>query len=113
MQTMRSQTGIIKMRERKEPAERKQEILEVAIKLAKDIGYSHLTRNEVARQANVAYGLVTAYFKNIDNLKRSVIKEAIKQEIIQIIAQALAHKEPLTNKLNPNLREKVIRYLSK
>lgn len=101
------------MRERKIPAERKQELLEVAIELAKEVGYSHLTRNGIARKAGVAYGLVTAYFKNIDNLKRLVIKESIKQEILPIIAQALARKESLTNRLDPNLREKVIRYLSK
>lgn len=101
------------MRERKQPTERKQELLEVAIELAKEIGYSHLTRNGIARKAGVAYGLVTTYFKNIDNLKKSVIKESIKLEILPIIAQAIAHNEPLTNRLDPCLREKVIRYLSR
>ena len=101
------------MRTRKIPTERKQELLEVAIQLAKEEGYSHITRNEIARRAGVAYGLVSSYFKSIDNLKKLVIKEAIKQEIVQIVAQALAHKEPLTKKLDPSLREKVIRYLSK
>jgi AcrR family transcriptional regulator len=101
------------MRERKEPAERKQELLEVAIHLAKEVGYSHITRNEVARRAGVAYGLVTLYFKTIENLKRLVVKEAIKREIVQILAQALARKETLTRKLNPDLLEKVIRHLSK
>lgn len=101
------------MRERKEPTERKQELLEVAIQLAKEEGYSHITRNEIARRASVAYGLVTSYFKSIDNLKKLVVKEAIKKEIVQIVAQALARKEPLTRKLDPSLREKVIRYLSK
>jgi AcrR family transcriptional regulator len=101
------------MRERKDPTERKQELLEVAIHLAKETGYSHITRNEIARRAGVAYGLVTSYFKTIDNLKKMVVKEAIKQEIVQIIAEALARKEPLTRRLTPALREKVIRYLSK
>jgi len=101
------------MRERKEPSERKQELLEVAIQLAKEEGYSHITRNEIARRAGVAYGLVTSYFKSIENLKRLVIKEAIRLEIVQIVAQALARKEPLTRRLDPSLREKVIRYLSK
>lgn len=101
------------MRTRKLPTERKQELLEVAIQLAKEEGYSHITRNEIARRAGVAYGLVTSYFKTIDNLKKMVVKEAIKQEIVQILAEALARKEPLTRRLSPALREKVIRYLSK
>jgi len=101
------------MRERKLPTERKGELLSVAIDLSKEIGYSHITRDGVAKRAGVSYGLVTRYFQSIDNLKHLVMKQAISDEIVEIIAQGMVLNDPLTKKLDSKLRAKVILYLSK
>ncbi len=101
------------MRNRKEPEERKREILEAAIELSKKIGYSHITRDGVAEQAGTSYALVSVYFGTIENLKIEVLKEAIKKEVLEIIAQGLARKETLTARLPLKLKRKVLQYLSK
>jgi AcrR family transcriptional regulator len=101
------------MRCRKQPKERKDQLLTEALILSKELGYSHITRDGVANRAGVSYGLVTRYFDSIDNLKRLVMKKAIKEEVVEIIAQGLVRKDPLTKKLNPQLKAKVLLYLSK
>jgi AcrR family transcriptional regulator len=101
------------MRYRKLQTERKVELLSIAIDLSKEIGYSHITRDGVAKRAGVSYGLVTHYFQSIENLKNLVMEQAISEEIVEIIAQGMVLKDPLTNKLNPQLKEKVLSYLSK
>lgn len=102
-----------KMRERKLPKERKKELLSEAVELSKELGYSHITRDGIAKKAKVSYGLVTRYFQSMDNLRRLVLKEAIRTEILEIIAQGLVRKDPLTRRLTPELKERVLTYLSK
>lgn len=101
------------MRSRKEPEERKQQILKVAMQMSKRMGYSHITRDGVAECAGVSNALVSYYFDTIDALKKEVLKEAIKLEVVQIIAQGIAQKDPNTAKLPPALKRKVVKYLSK
>jgi AcrR family transcriptional regulator len=101
------------MRSRKEPEQRKQEILNAAIELSKEIGYSHITRDGVAERAGTSYALVSVYYGTIDNLKSEVLKEAIKQEILEIIGQGLARKDKQTARLPLKLKRKVLQYLSK
>ncbi len=108
-----AKTAENKMRERKLPDDRKNELLTEAVELSKEIGYSHITRDGVAERAGVSYGLVTRYFQSMDNLRRLVLKEAIRTEVLEIIAQGLVRKDPLTKRLPPQLKEKVLLYLSK
>ena len=111
--TRYAKTAENKMRERKQPNERKNELLSEAIKLAKEVGYSHITRDGVAERAGVSYGLVTRYFQSIDNLKCLVLKKAIQDEVLEIIAQGLVRKDPLLRRLSPELKNRVLMYLSK
>ena len=80
-------------RERKDPKTRKAAILGHAIGLAKEVGYSHITRDEVASRAGVAGGLVTFYFKSMDRLKREIMREAVRLAHFDIVLQGLAAKD--------------------
>ena len=76
--------------ERLDPKARKAAILAEAVQLAQEIGYTHITRDEVAERAGVAIGLVTYYFKNMDRLKREIMREAITLKHHVILLQGLA-----------------------
>ena len=67
---------------RLDPEHRKQQILEAAIALAKEEGYYSLGLRNVARSAKCSPGLVLNYFGSVLELQSSVMKEAIKKEII-------------------------------
>jgi hypothetical protein len=71
------------------PGLRKEQILNVAIDLARNDGYHNLTRDGIAEQAGVSMGLVTRYFETMAQLKRAVMQAAIHREIPEIIAQGL------------------------
>jgi len=101
------------MRLRKKPEERKKELLQNAIELSIEHGYIYITREMLANYSNVSEALINNYFGTIDNLKSEIVLEAIKEEIPQIILQALVLNDPLAARITPKLRKKAARYLSK
>lgn len=118
----------MKKRTRLDPVDRKQEILNAAMRLSSKIGYSSITRSAVAKEAGIADRLVSYYFNTVFQLKKSVIKSAILRaesysliaekdlqdasiqikDELSIIAQALAIKDPLAIKISETLKEKII-----
>lgn len=96
---------------RLKPEERKEQILEAAIKLAKREGYNNIRRDDVAAAANVSMGLVNAYFKTIKQLKRAVMRAAIHREILEIIAQGMLAKDNLVAKISDDLKQRAANHL--
>ena len=101
------------MRLRKKPEERKKELLQNAIELSIEHGYIYITREMLANYSDVSEALINNYFGTIDNLKSEIVLEAIKEEIPQIILQALVLNDPLATRITPKIRKKAARYLSK
>lgn len=94
------------------PEVRKQHILKEAIKLSIKIGYNKITRDGIAEHTKVTSSLIARYYPTMDDVRRAVIEEAIKNEIVEILAQGLALKDPLTLKINKRLKRKVLSRLS-
>jgi DNA-binding transcriptional regulator YbjK len=97
----------MKERERKDPQERKEQILQAGIKLAIRHGYHAVTREDVAREVSVSVGLVSKYFFTMAQFKRVILSAAIDRGIVEIIAQGISLHDPLTSKLTPALRNKI------
>ena len=76
---------------RANPALRKDNILNVAVAMAKVSAYNKLTRDKIAEGAGVSTGLVTSYFGTMGQLKTAIMRRAVKQGIAGIIAQGLAN----------------------
>jgi DNA-binding transcriptional regulator YbjK len=91
---------------RANPILRRDHILQVAIKIARTIGYQKVTRGIIAESAGVSTGLVTHYFKTMPQLKRAIMRTAIAQEIPEIIAQGLINNDKHAIKASPELRAK-------
>jgi DNA-binding transcriptional regulator YbjK len=62
------------------PEQRKAQIVAQGVILARQIGIKEVTRNEVARLADISFGLVNRYFKSLGSLK-TAIRKRIKEEI--------------------------------
>lgn len=69
---------------------RKDHILRVALKIAKEDGYTNVTRNELSDKAKVSPGLVTYYFSSMIQLKRAIMRAAVEHKIPEIVAQGLS-----------------------
>jgi len=78
---------------RANPELRKEYILNAALIVAKTKGYNKLTKPAIAENAGTSVSLVGYYFPTMPQLKRAVMRAAIAQGIIEIIANGLANKD--------------------
>lgn len=74
--------------------ERRAEILEAAVRVAARGHYMHTTRQQIADEIGVTGALVQHYFGTMKKLRRAVVRKAIKDENLIVIAQALLARDP-------------------
>lgn len=89
-------------------AERRTAILTAGLFLAERENYKAITRDGVADVAGVAAGSVNHEFGTIEDLRRAVVAEAIAQECLPVIAQAVVDGHPLTAELDPDLKKRAL-----
>lgn len=89
---------------RANPGLRRDHILNVAIEMAKVKGYHKITRDGVADSAGVSMGLVTRYFGTMNQLRKAVMRSAVKQGIPEIVAQGLANGDDHAKKASAELK---------
>jgi AcrR family transcriptional regulator len=82
------------MKRNNDTAMRKASILEAAVKVAERAGYTHMTRQAVADCAGVSGPLVQHYFGTMAKLRRAVMRKAIRDKVLIVIAQGLVACEP-------------------
>ncbi len=69
---------------------RKASVLEAAIVVAEKIGFANMRTKDIAEQAQCGYGTVTLYWSTMGQLRRAVMRAAIQQRKLRIIAVGLA-----------------------
>ena len=94
------------------PKVRKQEILIAAVECTQHHGINGLRRDAVAERAGVANGLVTRYFNTMTQLKHAVVRYAVHNEILGIIAEGLALRDPEACKASEELKKKAVASLN-
>jgi len=99
-------------RTRKDPEDRKAQIIDAALIVAKEVGYEKVTRDRVAAQANVSTGCISLHFSPIDLLKNAVMKHAVKREVVEVVAQGLANRHPAAMKAPQKLKERAVKQLT-
>lgn len=99
-------------RRRADPTMRKKQIINVALDLSKVDGYHKIGREDIATAAGVSPALVSKYFGTLNQLRRSIIRAAIKQEIPEIIAQGIANRDDHVKNITDELKQKALRILT-
>lgn len=92
--------------------QRRTELLDVALKLAERLGADKITHDCVAERAGVARSLVAHYFGTATQLRRDVMRAAVKQRLVVIVARGLALRDPHAGKADEALREECSAYLA-
>lgn len=87
------------------PAERKTQLIAAAVRVAARDGYANMTREAVALAADVSPGLVSRYLGTMIALRRTVMRAAVKQGVVRVIAQGLAARDPYALKAPDSLRQ--------
>jgi AcrR family transcriptional regulator len=100
------------MRVRKHKKIRKDMVLCTAIEMALKVGYQHLIRDEVAKEAGISGSLVNKYFGTIEKLKKEVLRAAIEKGIIEIVAQGLGMRDPDAMKAPEEIKQKAYSFMT-
>ena len=94
------------------PDDRKVELFEHALDISSSTGYMQLTRKAIADRSQVSEGLVTHYFGTMENLRRDIMRAAIKRELLPILAQGLAMRDKHALKAPAELQKKAATSIS-
>jgi len=98
-------------KKRLQPEQRKEDILTAAVELAEKVGFQNITRDAIADHAGVSFGLVTRYFGTMTQLKGDVMRRAIKQENLPIVADGIACRDSRALKVPESLRRSAVSYM--
>ena len=100
-------------KKRLQPDDRKQQILDAAIKVAgRPGGWGKLTRDAVAREAQCAESLVSKYFGTMIAFRRSIMRAAIQARNLAVVAQGLAAGDTNAQKAPPELKAAAVETLT-
>ena len=90
--------------ERLEPQVRRDQILAAALSLAKTHGYTNITRKQITEKAGCSPRLLNYYYTTMPQLRRDVMRAAIDQKVLKVIAQGLTAKDPHALKVSDELK---------
>lgn len=93
------------MTKRIEPDVRSGQLLDIAVNLAAAEGWQTLTREAIARAAGVSAGLVSARLGTMAELRRSVMRAAVRQRIVRVVAEGLVAGDKHARKADQELKE--------
>lgn len=97
--------------ERMDPKRRTDELLAVALRLAAAEGWRSITHADVARAAGVSQGLVVARLGTKTAMLRDVMRLAVREGTVAVVAEGLALKDKHALKADPELRERAARWV--
>lgn len=100
-----------KERTRLDPEARKTDILDVALKLARKIGYKSVTATELAKACDCGHPLIFYHFKSMMILKDAIMEEAVRLEDPIVLMQGLSDKNPIAVAAPDHLKQKAIKSL--
>ena len=86
------------------PALRRRQILEAAVLLATASNYAQITRQGIAETAGIAPTLISHHFGTMCQLRRALMRYAVQNEHLAVIAQGLAARDAQAQKASPGLQ---------
>jgi AcrR family transcriptional regulator len=92
--------------------QRTTDILAAALRVAERDGYTNLRRDAIAAEAGVTGGLVTIRLGSMTEIRRDVMRHAVKNCILRIVAEGLAIKDRHALKAGPELRAQAAAWLA-
>lgn len=91
---------------------RKEQIVDAALAIARDFGFSCMIRDNIANKLGVSSPLIQHHFGTMKQLRRAVVRKAIQDKCLPVLAQLIALRDPLVADLDSTVREQAIRSLA-
>ena len=96
------------MSKRLKPEIRKEAIVSVALRLAAATHYLQVQRKQIADELGVTPPALTYHFGTMEQLRRAVMRAAIEQGDLAVIAQGLVAQDKHAKKAPEALRRRAI-----
>ena len=93
---------------RLDPKERKAQVLAAALHVAARDGYTQMQRADIAARAKVSPARVSQLFNTMPQLRRAVMRHAVKVENHKVIAQGLAANDKHAIKAPENVKRAAV-----
>jgi AcrR family transcriptional regulator len=93
------------------PEVRTQELLRVAVQLARTTGYQHITREVIAQHAGVSPALISVRLGTMPAMRRSVMRAAIADGVLEVVGQGLAARDPHALKAPDELKRRALEHM--
>lgn len=99
------------MAKRQKPEVRRGEIMDAAVREAADMGILRATCEGIACRAGCSPQLVKHYYGTMTQLRRDLMRYAVRNELAHIVAQGLALRDTHALKAPKELKEKAAKWL--
>lgn len=86
--------------------ERVAQILAAALEISPSKGYNRITRDEIAKRAGIPPTLISYHCGTMPELRRDIMREAVRVGCLPVIAQGLAARDRHALKAPPELRQR-------
>ena len=86
------------------PALRRQHILDAAVILASSGNYQNITRQQIAETAGIAPTLISHHFSTMPQFRRALMRYAVQNRHLSVIAQGLAARDDQAQKAPAELQ---------
>lgn len=98
------------MRTRKPKADRQAEIINAAIDCAlhNNTGVRGIKRDDIAERIGVSPALVNVHFSTMEQLRRAVYRAAVRREVLKLVAQGIAERNPACTGADEALRRRAL-----
>lgn len=93
------------MTTRMNPKDRRIEILDAAMRVSRIHGYQNATRKDIADLAECSEALVSSYFGTMTQVRRTIMRAAVKQRDLTIVAQGIVANDSYALKAPLELRK--------
>lgn len=87
---------------------RKEAIIEEALRLSADTHYAQVQRKDIAAGLGVSPQALTHHFGTMNQLKRAVMRAAVAQENLQVIAQGIVSQDEHAKKAPEALQQRAL-----
>lgn len=82
-----------------------------AMFIAENEGFNNITREAIAQKGGVSTGAVSNAFGTMIKLKRTVMRHAIQDEVLSIIADGLGVRDKTAMKADSHIKKKALQTL--
>lgn len=93
--------------------DRDNRILDAALRLAEADHYNFITREAVAREADVSPATINNVYGTVVGLKRAVLAAAVERRILAVVAQGLGDRHAIVLAAPEDLRYEAAMHLAR